>query len=96
MKVTLIVSLVVILCSCASSDFMEGGEWFGLPPGHPKANTDAWKSCSDSSQCKEWCQAEMGSEQGKPAQGKCYGGRDHQMICFQSVVKGIASGELCE
>ena len=75
---------------------MDGGAWYGLPPSNKKAAPDADKTCADSSECTEWCQAPPGTRKGATVTGKCYGGRDHEMICFQAVTEGIAEYAICE
>ena len=75
---------------------MKGGSWLGLDPNDQNSQKDAWKSCTDSAQCSEWCQAPEGAQPGDKVVGKCYGGRDHSNICAQPVIQGIAGGILCE
>ncbi len=92
----LAVVAAMLATSCSSTGFLEGGDWYGLPPEHPDAAPDAGKVCRDSSECSEWCQAPPGSAEGDSVVGTCFGGRDHRFICWQDVKDGIADLAWCE
>ena len=58
------------------------------------STSDVGMECSDSSQCRSFCQAKEGSEINSESIGMCYG--NELAICMQEVVNGMVQPEWCQ
>ncbi len=58
------------------------------------ATSDAGLECTDSSQCKSFCQANEGAQIGSEESGECYG--YELAICMQEVRNGMVDAEWCQ
>ena len=69
------------------------GIWYGSICNLP--TIDRGKICSDSSECQGGCEAPNGAPFGQQEAGRCSERLYSETGCFNAVIDGITSGEIC-